>query len=140
MSYKHRILGVECLTANELVLKDAHERNCSAIDVMNEMLNDVVQSQESERIRILADKADAFEKLEDYYNPEYCDTTFQPVQILEMLYAEVHFSVRKNVTSFTAKVLCSDVTRILKYTETQYAGTYIDPPDFDYNCVEVCYG
>ena len=108
------------------------------MEAMNKLQNSLQDVAENEKKEILKDKQEALEKLKDYYNPEYINVvTFEPIEILEMLDADVHFGVKKNEISFTAKVRCSDKIRILKYSETEFSYGYMDPPEFDFKCIEI---
>ena len=102
---------------------------------MDEFYGSLAKEEAESAKQLMNNPNDALTKLKEYYNPEYVDSDFQPVEVISMIDAFVSIGMRKCSTEFVAKVKCSDgVDRYMEYTETEYSGSFYDPPDFDCEC------
>lgn len=135
MPYIHPDLGVSCMTMGEFWASEAKKEGREAHELMDDFYSEMVAEEQRSKQHVMKDKIGALEMLKSYYDPEYGDIHFTPVEILSIISADVRINMRSNTTTFTAEVKCSDGNvRTLEYTETQYAGSYMEPPDFDCNC------
>lgn len=135
MPYIHPVLGVPCITNNEFWESEAKAEGREATDLINDYHQEMLIDMERERQRLLNDKEGALEMLRDYYHPDNDDVTFIPTEVVNILEASCNYNMRSSTTSITAEINCSDgKTRIVEYTESQYGGSYMEPPDYDCNC------
>jgi len=138
MPYNHPVLGVPCMTISEFWAYEAKKEGVDVEDIMEDYYSSLVQEEKDSANQILQNKDQVLEMLKQYYEADPEIIEFLPVEVLEVSDAVVRISSRSNSTSFTCKVNCNDnKVRWLKYSETHYGGSYMDPPDFDCNCEEV---
>lgn len=138
MPYTHPDLGVPCMTVTEFWQAEAAKENRDVGDLIGDFYTEIANDEKSAVQEIHNNPDVALTMLKDYYSADPECSTFQPIQIIDLIDVKVAYGMSRSTTSFTAIVICDDgVTRKLAYTETHYAGSYMDPPDFDYNCVEV---
>lgn len=138
MPYVHPVLGVECQTLGEYWQSEAKREGREAADLMDDFYSEIAKEEENSRKQIMSDFPGCLKMLQDYYSPEYGDNDFYPLEVLEITDANVRISMRSNSTKIICKVKCSDdKDRWLEYSETQYSGSYMEPPDFDCNCREL---
>ena len=135
MPYIHPDLGVPCMTISEFWTSEAKKTGQEAHELISDFNNSMAIEEQRASQDLLADKPGALKMLQDYYSPEYGDVEFSPVEIVNILTANVAIGMRSTSSTFTALVKCSDnKLRTLEYTESQYGGSYMEPPDFDCNC------
>ena len=139
MPYIHPILGVPVMTTSEFWAEEGERLGRHPIDLANEHYFELEKEDMRASQAIMRDTVGALEKLKSYYDPEYCDDlTFLPLEVLEIIDARVHSGMKKATTTFVAVVNCSDgKVRTLEYTECDYYGSYMEPPEFDCSCQEV---
>lgn len=138
MPYTHPILGVECQTIIEFWHNEAKKENKEVGELMDDFYSQLAEEDERQRQDIISDLPGALARLKEYYDPDYIDITFTPVEVLKISDAVVKNTMRSSSSSFIAKVKCSDnQERWLKYSETHYSGSYMEPPDSDWECVEL---
>jgi hypothetical protein len=136
MPYTHPTLGVPCLTLSEFWTQEADRDGITVDQAMDNYYSTLAEEQERSRQELLNNKAEALKTLQEYYAAD--EWEWMPVEIVEMMDATVSLGMSKNKNSFTANVRCSDgKVRMLQYSETHYAGSYWEPPDFDCSCQEV---
>ncbi len=139
MPYNHPVLGVPCITVNEFWNIEAQKEGRKPCDLIDDFYSELAKDEELTRQNIIADKQGALDSLRKYYDPDYCDDiTFMPVEVINIIDANVSIGMRKSTVTFRAIVKCDDSkTRTLEYTEYEYAGSYMEPPDFECDCVEI---
>lgn len=139
MPYVHSDLGVPCVTQAEFWAQESRNTGREIPELMSDYYDDLANEEKLEEQRVMEDYKGNLQRLQEYYHPDYLEeVTFHPINILEMIFAKVSFGVKKSSTTFRAKVNCSDGSnRLLEYTETSYSGSYMDPPDWDCDCVEI---
>ena len=134
MPYKHPN-GTTCMTIGEFWADEAKREGKEPFEVMDEFYTSLAIEEVTAKNQLMNNPNDALSKLKEYYNPEYVDSDFQPVEVIEMIEAFVNIGMRKCSTEFVAKVKCSDnVDRYMEYSETEYSGSFYEPPDFDCDC------
>ena len=138
MPYNHSVLGVPCMTYSEFWAAEAEREGADVADVMEDYYSSIAQEEQDSANRLIQNPKEILEMLVQYYQLDPDIIEFLPVEVLEVRDAVVRISIRSNSTTFTCKVNCNDnKVRWLKYSETHYSGSYMDPPDFDCNCEEV---
>lgn len=134
----HPQLGVPCMTVSEFWKLEAEKENRDAADLISDFQAEIAADEERSKAAIENDKDSALERLKEYYSPLYCDSTFQPTKVVDIRDVYVSYGYSKSTTAFTATVECDDgVTRNLRYSESEYSGSYMEPPDFDCECKEI---
>jgi hypothetical protein len=135
MPYTHPVLGVPCMTATEFWHAEAKAENVEVDQVMDDYYTSLAKEEEEAAIRLKNDKDSILKMLKEYYLE--CET-FIPVEVKEVLDTMVRINHSSDRSSVTCRVMCNDgKERTLKYDECNYHGSYMEPPDFDCNCVEV---
>ena len=138
MPYNHNVLGVSCMTTSEFWKSESEREGIDASDLMEDFYQSLAQEEKDSANQILQNKDQVLEMLKQYYEADPDTIEFLPVEVLEVRDAVVRISSRSNSTSFICRVNCNDSkVRWLKYTETHYSGSYMDPPDFDCSCEEI---
>lgn len=139
MPYIHNDLGVPCMTITEFFAAEAKKEQKNVEDIMSEYYDSIEADQESARQDIINNHEMVLKMLQDYYDPVYNDeVTWIPTEIIRVIDASVRYSYSKSSTTVTVEVKCSDdKIRLLEYSEWQYSGSYMEPPDFESNCVEI---
>ena len=128
------ISGCSVMTVGEFWASEAKKEGKEVAEVMGDFYEDMAAEEESYRQEILSDLPGALEKLKEYYNPEYDDSGWVPVEVLAITDADTCFGYRKSSSSFTARVRFEDKIRTVCYSEVDYSGSFYEPPDFEANC------
>lgn len=138
MPYIHPDLGVSVMTMGEFWASEAKKEGKEAAEIMGDFYDEMAQDCIREQERLKNHPEELLAMLKDYYEADPESSEFQPVEILTVDTVSVIFGFSKDKTEFTAEVKCSDgKVRTLEYTQTCYAGSYMEPPDFDCNCVVI---
>jgi hypothetical protein len=140
MPYKHSILGVDCMTLAEFWDSEAKGAGKEPAEIMSDFYDDIRADQEAEAAKIKSDKSGALKALQEYYDPVYFEPERPPFEILDVINiieASCKYNYSSSTTSFTALVQCNDRQRYVKYTESNYSGSYMEPPDYDISCEEI---
>ncbi len=137
MTYIHPALGVPCLSTSEFWKIEAEKEGREVYDLMSDFYDDLA-SDEAAYCQAVADNKDgALERLQYYYEADGDDSPL-PTEVLEIWGVNVSFGMRKNKTSFCCKVkFNNNSVRNLRYSEVEYSGSYMEPPDFDCSCEEL---
>jgi hypothetical protein len=134
MPYKHPN-GTTCMTVGEFWAAEAEKEGKQVHEVMDEFYGSLAKEEVDSANRLMNNLDEALGMLNQYYDPEYVDIEFQPISIIKMIDASVSIGMRKCSTKFVAKVKCSDgVDRYIEYSQSEYSGSFYDPPDFDCEC------
>lgn len=138
MPYNHPVLGVPVMTMGEFWASEAKKEGKDTAEIMGDFYDEMAQDCIREQERLKNHPEELLAMLKDYCEADPEASEFQPVEILTVDTVSVSFGFSKDTTEFTVEVKCSDgKVRTLEYSQTCYAGTLLDPPDFDSNCVVI---
>jgi hypothetical protein len=137
MTYIHSALGVPCISTSEFWKIEADKEGREVCDLMSDFYDDLRNDEDAYRQSVIDNKDGALERLQYYYEGDD-DASTIPTEVLEIWDANVSFGMRKNKTSFCCKVKFNDNSvRSLRYSEVEYSGSYMEPPDFYSSCEEL---
>lgn len=135
MPYNHPVLGVPVMTMGEFWASEAKKEGKEVAEIMGDFYDEITQDCTREENRLKNNPAELFAMLKDYYDADPECSEFEPVEVLSVEMTKVDFSYSKDSTSFIALVKCADnLNRLVKYSQTSYHGSYMEPPDFDADC------
>ena len=136
MTYIHPVLGVPCLSTSEFWKIEGEKEGREAYEVMSDFYDDLAADEEAYCQSLISNKEDALERIKYCYEED--DESPSPTEVLEIWNVDASFGARRSKTSFKCKVRFSDDSiRNLDYNESEYSGSYLEPPDFDCSCEEL---
>lgn len=136
MPYIHSDLGVPCMTKTEFWNSVAASEGRETEEVVADYYRDIADEEDRASKELMENGSEVMRMLLEYYNSEYGDMDWIPTDLVEVVDATVSFTSKKSMTTVKAIINCSDSrTRLVEYSECNWGGSYMDPPDFESNCI-----
>ncbi len=136
MPYIHPDLHVPCMTQAEFWNSVAVSEGKKTEEVIENYYGEIADEEDRARKELMENRSEVMRMLLEYYDPKYGDLDWVPTNLVEVVDATVRFSAKKSMTTVKAIINCSDArTRLVEYSECNWSGSYLDPPDFECNCI-----
>jgi hypothetical protein len=114
---------------------ESKETGKPAADLIQEYYDERDMEEKKEEERLKSDFKTLFSYVREYYEVDPEESDYEPIEMLSVDFVSVSYSMNKDKTSFIAWVKCADdKDRLIKFTQINYYGSYMDPPDSDSYC------
>ena len=135
MPYNHPDLGVPCMTLGEFWASEAKKEGKEVGEIMGDFYDEIAQDCAKAEDSLKSNFSAILEMLKEYYDADPESSEFEPIEVISVEMTKINYSFSKDTTSFIALVNCADnLKRLVKYSQTSYHGSYMEPPDFDSTC------
>lgn len=114
---------------------ESKKENKTIQDVIQDFYDERDKEEKMEEERLKQDKNTLFSYIREYYEIDPEASEYEPLDIISVELVSVRYNMSKDTTSFVAWIKCSDnKDRLVKFTQINYYGSYMDPPDCDADC------